>query len=447
MGDDDYEQIDELEQLFRANLDGERAVLAAMLASNDAVWTVQRILRPEDFTDGRNATLASTIIRLVQAGGTADPVTVSEEIERRGLATQAGGIAYLFSLERLGHSDVEHYAEIVKDRAVRRGLRNAADSIAAIADDRDLETAAAVDRAQAVLEAATNRSARRIAPIGDDVATYLENLDTQAQHYGSPWPALDSLTGGFAPGRLYVIAARPGSGKTIMGVQIADALTRYGAVAYSSLEMERSEILGRLFSARGNVNLAEFNGARVSDWGWRRIAEQRASIADLPLYVDDGAEQYVTDVVAHARAVARRQPLAGIVVDYLGLMQTPNDKRPRWEHFSEISRALKRAAKTLRVPVIALQQLGRGGSESGRIRPPVLEDIRDSGTIEQDADVVILLHRAHADGKNAPETLTVHAAKNRHGPTEEFHLGWHGDTARLTPLQNAQLPIPPEEPQ
>jgi replicative DNA helicase len=440
----DVEQVAALEEQagrdFAANLDAERAVVAAMLRSNDAVWTAKAILRPDDFLDGRNATLVGVIIRVVAGGGTADPIIVSEELERRKLTEQAGGIAYLFSLEYLGHGDVTHYAEIVKERAVRRALRDAAAGIAQLADS-ELETADVVTRSQTILERATARNSRRVAPIGEDVDSFFDGLETRAEHYSSPWESLDTLTGGFAPGRLYVIAARPGSGKTIMGVQIADALTRYGAVAYSSLEMERSEILGRLFASRGQINLSEMNGGEVTSWGWKSLAEHRSAIRDLPLFVDDNPSAYMADVQAHARAVARRQPLAGVVVDYLGLLSTPTDgKRQRWELFSEISRELKRMAKTLRVPVIALQQLSRAG-DGDRPRPPVLSDIRDSGSIEQDADVVLLLHRATDDPKNAPKTLMVNAAKNRHGPTATFRLGWHGQTARLTQISHPSLPI------
>lgn len=438
---EDYADLEEaVERDFLANLDAERAVVAAMLRSNDAVWTVQQILRPEDFTDGRNATLAAAIIRLVRGGGTGDPVTVTDELERRNLLQQAGGGAYLFSLDAIGHGDVAHHAEIVKDRATRRALREAAAGILQLANS-DVETGEVVTRTQSLIEQATARNAPRVAPIGEDVDAFLTGLETRAEHYSSPWESLDSLTGGFAPGRLYVVAARPGSGKTIMGVQIADALTRYGAVAYSSLEMERPEILGRLFASRGAINLGEMNGGAVTDWGWRQLARHRTAIAELPLYVDDNPRAYIADVQAHARAVARRQPLAGVVVDYLGLLSVPQDsKRQRWELFSEISHELKRMAKTLRVPVIALQQLSRAG-DGDRPRPPVLSDIRDSGSIEQDADVVALLHRATDDPKNAPRTLIVNLAKNRHGPTASFRLGWHGEIASLTQISQPSLPI------
>jgi replicative DNA helicase len=438
---DDVAELDaQVERAFAANLDAERAVVGAMLASPDAVWVAQSILRPEDFSDGRNATLARVIVGIAKNGGTPDPVTVSEAIDRQGLGTQTGGAGYLFELNAFAPAHVEHYAEIVRDRAVRRAVRDAG---RAIWDEAatDLDSAALIERSRLILEKATSRTASRVAPIGDDVDAFLDGLSTRAEHYSSPWESLDALTGGFAPGRLYVIAARPGSGKTIMGVQIADALCRYGAVAYSSLEMERAEILGRLFASRGQINLGEMNGGAVTDWGWRQLARNRADVASLPLFVDDNASAYIADVQAHARAVARRQPLAGIVVDYLGLLSTPQDgKRQRWELFSEISHELKRMAKALRVPVIALQQLSRAG-DGDRPRPPVLSDIRDSGSIEQDADVVLLLHRATDDGKNAPKTLIVNAAKNRHGPTASFRLGWHGETASLTQISQPSLPI------
>jgi replicative DNA helicase len=438
---EDYADLDEaVERDFLANLDAERAVIAGMLRSNDAVWAVQQILRPDDFTDGRNATLAEAIVRVVRGGGTSDPVTVSDDLERRGKLQQAGGGAYLFGLDSIGHGDVAHHAEIVKDRAVRRGLRDAAAGIAQLADE-PLEIAEVVERATGMIERAAARNTARVAPIGDDVDAFLRGLETRAEHYSSPWESLDSLTGGFAPGRLYVIAARPGSGKTIMGVQIADALCRYGNVAYSSLEMERPEILGRLFASRGAINLGEMNGGAVTDWGWRQLARHRSEIASLPLYVDDNPRAYIADVQAHARAVARRGPLAGIVVDYLGLLSVSQDgKRQRWELFSEISHELKRMAKTLRVPVIALQQLSRAG-DGDRPRQPLLSDIRDSGSIEQDADVVALLHRATDDPKNAPKTLIVNLAKNRHGPTASFRLGWHGEIASLTQISQPSLPI------
>jgi len=250
----------------------------------------------------------------------------------------------------------------------------------------------------------------------------------------TPWADLNHIIGGWRPGGLYIMGARPGVGKTLMGVNAAVGLAAHGHVALNSLEMGRREVHERILSAQASIDMGRITRHKLTEDDWGKIAHYRPSLQGLPLSIDDRSTVGVTDIKSHARSVARRGHLAGIVVDYLQLMSTPRgDKRPRHEVIGEISRGLKILAKELDVPIIALSQLNRASTQGDR--RPTMADLPESGSLEQDSDVVLLLHVEEDD----PSTMHVGVPKNRQGATGAFELVRNGHYARLNGLAREEL--------
>jgi len=235
---------------------------------------------------------------------------------------------------------------------------------------------------------------------------------------------VNDLIGGLRPGALYVVAARPSVGKSVVALNLAQELTKHGSVAFSSLEMSNNDVQIRAVSADLNLNVSKLIERNLDAGDWAKIRDRRATWANVPLFVDDRSGVSITDIKRFARSVNRRKPLAGIVVDYLQLMTQPHgDKRPRHEFVADMSRQLKVLAMDMQVPVIALSQLNRA-SEARQDKMPMLSDLRESGAVEQDADVVILLHREIMG--ETRDDMSMLVAKNRHGATGLAELTFWG---------------------
>jgi replicative DNA helicase len=272
-------------------------------------------------------------------------------------------------------------------------------------------------------------------PFGRTIDDTLSNLETPPVHMKSPWPMLDGMINGFAPGRLYIMGARPGVGKSVAALQIALELTRHGAVAFSSLEMTNGELQTRAIAQSLRINVGRLMMGRANADDWQKIARKRAAWIDLPLFIDDRSAVTMAQVKQHARNVNRQRKLAAVVVDYLQLISAPRGARmSRYELVSEISRELKLMAKELNVPVIALSQLNR---ETDGL--PKLKDLRESGSLEQDADVVLFLHR---EMQEASQDLTMIVAKNRHGVCGSVDLTFLGQFSAITQPALEQEPEP-----
>jgi replicative DNA helicase len=252
----------------------------------------------------------------------------------------------------------------------------------------------------------------------------LGQLTEEPDQCPTPWSSLNDIIGGLRPGGLYVVAARPSVGKSVVALQLARALTAKGSVAFSSLEMSESDVQIRAVSMDLRINLTRLIERRLTDNDWAKIRDRRAAWQDVPLFIDDRSGVTITDIKRFARSVHRRKPLAGLVVDYLQLMaQAPGDSRPRQEFVADMSRQLKILAMEMHIPVIALSQLNRGSTQREDKRPAI-SDMRESGAIEQDADVVILLHREIMGETKGDLELLV--AKNRNGSTNIAYLDFWG---------------------
>jgi replicative DNA helicase len=264
---------------------------------------------------------------------------------------------------------------------------------------------------------------------GETIDTMLGTLDDEINHRPTPWQALNNVIGGLRPGALYVVGARPSVGKSVVALNLAQGLAQHGSVAFSSLEMSNNDVQIRAVSSDLNLDVSRLIERNLTPGDWAKIRERRASWQDVPLFVDDRSGVTITDIKRFARSVNRRKPLAGVVVDYLQLMAQPHgDKRPRHEFVADMSRQLKIMAMDMQIPVIALSQLNRA-SESRNDKMPQLSDLRESGAVEQDADVVILLHREiMGDLRN---DLSMLVAKNRHGATGLAEMAFWGHYSRV----------------
>ncbi|MBF4625520.1 replicative DNA helicase [Clavibacter sp. VKM Ac-2872] len=416
----------------RAEQDGtdhaERATLGAMLLASSALYDVlDEKVTPDDFLRPAHALVFSAVLSLVNRTEPVDPITVADELARLGDLAKVGGAGYLHQLtgDVVTAANAGYYAAMVRDRGARRRLTEAGLKITQLGQAVDGSTADAIDGARAALERATTQERADVHAVGATVDAVIDSLGTPPDYYPSPWASLDRLIGGFNPGSLYIVGARPGEGKTIVGLQCATRLAHEGLVAFISLEMGESELQLRLIAQYGEVHMKSLRNRNLNEEQWKRVKIARDRYDKAPIYIYDQGST-LADIRAFIRAVARRGKLSGVVIDYLQIM-SGSGRENRQAEVAEFSRALKQLARQLKVPVIALSQLSRPPQQREG-KQPVLTDLRESGAIEQDADVVMLLNY---DREKKAGELGVTVAKNRHGEMGTISLIWQGQYARL----------------
>jgi replicative DNA helicase len=421
----------EYERLPPQDLDAEQSVLGGMLLSKDAIADVVQVLQADDFYRPAHRVVFDVITDLYGQGEPADAVTVSAELNRRGSLLRIGGAPYLHTLISAvpTAANAAFYAEIVEEKAVLRRLVETGNRITQLGyhGDGGADVAEVVDRAQAAMFAVTERrTSEDYAPLADLFQPVLDELDAISRsgvgNLGVPTglTELDALTNGLHAGQMIVLAARPGTGKSTLGLDFARSCSiRHGlASAIFSLEMSRSEITMRLLSAETKLRLSDMRSGRLLDPDWTRMAQRMGEISEAPLFIDDSPNLTMMEIRAKARRMKQRHDLRLVVVDYLQLMTSGKRVESRQQEVSEFSRQMKLLAKELELPVVAISQLNRG-PEQRTDKRPMLSDLRESGSIEQDADMVILLHRPDAyerDDPRAGETDLI-VAKHRNGPT------------------------------
>lgn len=408
--------------------EAERNLLSALLSPVGRTFPDIDITA-DDYSDARHGEIHEAAHRVASAGRPADPALVADALGAEGVKRLPGGVAYLHELAALSvfPAQATYFAEILAKEATRRRLKLTAGWLLEHADDDD--PSATHDEVRSMLDrlpTVTNPVKR----ISDTLPATMELLSTEDGGYTpTGWVDLNHFIGGWRPGALYVGGARPGSGKSIIGAQAAFDVANTGhAVVICSMEMTDDELNTRLLAMRGTVSMDSLTRRRISDEEWTRIASAQGALMNLPIFTNDNASQTVADIKSYARSVQRRQPVGLVVVDYLQLVDpVPHMRRaPRHEQVSHVSRSLKLIAKDLGVPVLALAQLNRG-SENRQDRHPTMSDLRESGAIEQDADVVLLLHR---EDEESPD-LEIGVGKNRHGQRGGFNLTWQAKYARV----------------
>lgn len=432
------------------DLDAEQSVLGGMLLSKDAIADVVEVLKGHDFYRPSHETIYQAILDLYAKGEPADPITVSAELTRRGEISKVGGAPYLHTLVQSvpTAANAEYYAEIVHERAVLRRLVAAGTKITQMGYAADGDVDEIVNSAQAEIYAVTEqRTSEDYLPLGDIMEGALDEIEAigsrSGQMSGVPtgFTDLDSLTNGLHPGQMIVIAARPAMGKSTLALDFARACSikaNLPSVIFS-LEMGRNEIAMRLLSAEARVALHHMRSGTMTDDDWTRLARRMPDVSAAPLYIDDSPNLSMMEIRAKCRRLKQRNDLSLVVIDYLQLMQAGGSRRPesRQQEVSDMSRNLKLLAKELEVPVIALSQLNRG-PEQRTDKKPMVSDLRESGSIEQDADMVILLHREDAYEKESPRAgeADLIVAKHRNGPTATITVAFQGHYSRFVDMAN-----------
>jgi len=431
------------------SVEAEQAVLGGLMLDANAWDAVADIVLATDFYRRDHRLIFEAIAEVAETRGSCDAVTVSEYLERKGRLEEIGGLAYLGTIARDTPSaaNVRAYAEIIRERSILRQLVAAGGEIAAAAtDSRGRPASELVDEAERRVFEIAERGSRGksgFIAIRDVLPQTIDRLDLLHQTPGeirgvpSGFTQLDKKTTGFQAGDLVVIAGRPSMGKTTLAVNIAEnaAIAKGVPSAIFSMEMSAEQLTLRLISSLGRVNQSHLRTGNFSEEDWSRIQGAMAQLSSAPLYVDETPALTPTEVRARARRLKRERGLGLIVVDYLQLMQVSGTKENRATEISEISRSLKALAKELQVPVIALSQLNRA-VEQRTDKKPVMSDLRESGAIEQDSDVILLIYREEVYDPNTTRrgVADIIIAKQRNGPVGEIQLTFLGEYTRFENL-------------
>jgi len=426
------------------DLAAEQSVLGGMLLSKDAIADVIETMKERDFYRPAHQLIYDAILDLYGRGDPADPITVSGELTKRGDIARAGGAPYLHTLMSSvpTAANAGYYAKIVRDRAVLRRLVEAGTKIVQIGYNEEGDVDDSVDLAQQEIYQVTEHRASedyiRLADLLPEALDEMEALSKGEVEHGvkTGFKDLDELTGGFRAGNMIVIAARPAVGKSTLGLDIARhaAIKDGNAAVIFSLEMSRSEITMRMLSAEARVSLNSIRSGQMNDSEWQSIAKCMGEISEAPLFIDDSPNLSLMEIRAKARRLKQRHNLKLIVIDYLQLMTSGKRVESRQQEVSEFSRNLKLLAKELEIPVIAISQLNRS-SEQRADKKPMLSDLRESGSIEQDADVVILLHRDELyDAQVRPGEADMNVVKHRNGQTRTLQVAAQLHFARFADM-------------
>ncbi|HBH58507.1 MAG TPA: hypothetical protein DDY41_10285, partial [Arthrobacter bacterium] len=388
----------------------EKAVLAALLESNGGCLH-EISLEPRDFSTVQGEILYGLIQDVVGSGRPADPLTVEDEagrLDEAGRRAVPLGFVWTLTDVFVPEAAVAHHAAIVAREAARRRFV----AVTANLHQRAQEGAdvhALVDEGLEALTKATAGLGSSTRPVSETIDGTLDALDSPVTYTESPWENVNHFIQGWRPGALYVIGARPSVGKTVAGFQAALSLCNRGPVAFTSLEMGHEELELRMVSQEARVDMGRITRRQLTNADWERVGKARERWEHLPLFIDPSRDASMAQVARHAWSVKRKHGLAAVVVDYLGLIEHPDSRKSEYEVVTETTRKLKLLAQALGVPVIALSQLSRK-NEGREGKTPQLSDLRSSGAIEQDADVVILMHR---DLMESPHEADMIVAKNR----------------------------------
>lgn len=403
----------------------EESVIGSILLSNGKA--LDRIsLTPDDFQDNQTKIIYKQILEMKANRKPIDTLTVGSALPR--LASYIHDCVTATPTA----SAVEYYATKVIEEATRLRLAKAGNIINARAQGDDLD--AAIYQAKQEIDGLLQRNtATKPSFVADELLPYLDELDKPKNYPDTPWPSLNEILGGLRPGALYIVGARPGVGKTIVGLQMAWHLSKLGPVSFHSLEMAKGELYNRIISQVSEVYIGSIEKGTLKDHDWEKIARAKNEMQSHHLAIHDKSGQNLMQIRALANTTKGNGNLIAIVVDYLGLIQDTEKGRKRYEMITDISIGLKNLARDLEVPVIALAQLNRG-PEQRKDAEPDMADLRDSGGIEQDADAVILLHRRSTEDDQfdwQKSWMIMKVAKNRQGALGHAGLRFEGHLSRV----------------
>jgi replicative DNA helicase len=445
-----------VERIPPHNLDAEMAVIGSVLVDREMMATVSELIMPSDFYALRNETIFEALVHLYERGEPLDKITLTEELRRRSAIEKVGGVPYLTALMETvpTAASAEYYSRIVREKSALRGLIHAGTEITAVGYEGEDDVDAAIDRSEQVVFEVGRRQQRgeftKITKLLKDTFEQIDRLyHSRGDRTGvtSGFRDIDEYTAGFQPGSFVIIAARPSMGKTSVALSMALAAAKdeNKPIAVFSLEMTSQEIVSRLLSAEARINAQHLRRGNIQEHEWDRISDGMNALSQVPIYIDDSGTLTVTEVRSRCRRLKAAEGLSCVFIDYLQLLRpgTSTRSQNRNDELSEICRILKATAKDLEVPVVALAQLNRA-VESRNDKRPLLSDLRDSGAIEQEADVVAFLYRdAYYNPESAadPEMTEFIIAKQRNGPVGMVKLRFlkehtlfvsHGDAARYS---------------
>jgi len=436
-----------IERLPPQNIEAEQSVLGSLLIDPDAVTRVAAILKASDFYRESHKLIYQAISNLHERDEAADFITVSDELIRQGQLEEVGGASYLTYLINAVPTSIhaEYYAHIVQRTSTLRRLIEAASQIGNLAYEEADDVEDVLDRAEQILfGVSARRIARDLIPLRQLLGDYFERIEYLSQHQGeligvpSGFADLDKLLGGFQRSDLVILAGRPSMGKTSLALSMGlNAAKKYHQnIAIFSLEMSCEQLVQRFVSAETGIDSQRLRLGLVADHEWPKFIQATGLLSELNIFIDDTPAVSVLEMRTKARRLASEHALDLIIVDYLQLMRGSGRAENRVQEVSDISRGLKALARELNIPVLALSQLSRA-VESRQDKRPLLSDLRESGSIEQDADVVMFVYREdmydeNTDKKNIAE---INIAKHRNGPTGKIHLFFRKELAQFHAVQ------------
>lgn len=429
------------------NLDAEKSLLGAVLIDEETLADISEHVTSKDFYDKRHATIYGAMIRLYERHRPVDLLTLSEELKKKDELDITGGSAYLTELTNYvpTAAHAEAYAEMVSLKAVRRRLIKASGEISELGYDEDTDVQELLQKAEQELFSVSDQSLKQdLTPIEQILTDSFDRMEELHRNKGAlrgvrtGWRDLDNMTAGLQRSDLIILAARPAMGKTTLVTNLAYnvATVAKQSVLFFSLEMSKEQLVDRMLADASGVDAWNIRTGNLSDEDFSKLSEAMGEMAEAPIYLDDTPGLSVLEMRTKARRAAHDAPLGLIIVDYLQLMQgSGKDNGNRVQEVSEISRGLKLIAREMNVPVIALSQLSRS-VENRSPQIPQLADLRESGSIEQDADIVMFIYReAYYNPETERENITdLIIAKHRNGPVGKVELYFHPERLRFMSL-------------
>ncbi|HEY5583544.1 MAG TPA: replicative DNA helicase [Ruminiclostridium sp.] len=430
------------------SIEAEQSVLGSMLVDKEAISIVMEILKPEDFYRPDHREIYEVVIELFDRSQPIDLITVSERLKLHGKLELIGGLEYLSNIATAvpTTANVRNYSKIVEEKSLLRKLIRASSDIVDLGFDASEEVSYIIDRAeQGIFDILQKRSSQGFIPIKDVLVDTFNKLEELYNNKGTitgistGFVDLDFKTAGLHNTDLILIAARPAMGKTALALNLAQNVAVHSKVpvAVFSLEMSKEQLVNRMLSSEAMVDGSRMKTGQLEDNDWQKVAKALGPLSEAPIFIDDTPGVTITEIRAKCRRLKLEHNLGLVIIDYLQLMQGSKSKSEnRQQEISEISRSLKMLAKEINVPVITLSQLSRA-PETRTDHRPILSDLRESGAIEQDADIVMFLYRddyynPETDKKNIAELII---AKHRNGSTGTVELVWLGQYTKFANLE------------
>ena len=424
----------------------EQAVLGSMLVSRDAVQVAVEVLKPEDFYREDNREIYSAMMDIYSIGKEIDMITVTEQLRLRGTLEKVGGTQNLATLidNVPTTSNIENYVKIVEEKSTLRNLIRVANDIIKTGYSQTEELDSIIEQSEkGIFDLVQNRNSKGYASMKEILVDAFDSIEKMYQNKSrlsgieSGFIDLDEKISGLNNSDLIIVAARPAMGKSAFVLNIASFVAMHDKVPVMifSLEMSKEQLVKRILSSESEIDSMKLNNANLDSDEWLKLGEASGRLSDIPIYIDDTPALSSSEIRAKCRKAKLEKNVGLIIIDYLQLMESRTNNASRQQEISEISRSLKILAKELDVPVIALSQLSRA-TESRADHRPMLSDLRESGSIEQDADIVMFLHREdyydkETEKKNIAEVII---AKNRNGETGTVELAWMGKYTKFANL-------------